>query len=367
MSALPDEPDHFQRWADANAGDFLPRHHFASYLRDTLESVVQTVTDVHVVHHRQVVVNITPTTPVTVHLADGSQRVHDRVVIATGNAAPVRPEWLPNSDRIIADPWQPGALAAVPDGARVACVGTGLTFVDVALTLVRRGVHVRGLSRHGLLPATHATVGSAPTLPDTVRTPLQIMRWIRSHNDWRAALTAMRPHTQRLWQLMAEDERRRFVRLPMRYWEVHRHRMAPDVAADLRDHVRDGTIAVSAFRAASATTHDDGRIALVDTTGASTELFDHVVVCTGPSDDVRRSTGLLGRLIESGVATAGPLGFGIDTDPVTGALRDSSGSTCAYVYCIGTMRRGTLWETTAIPELRVYAHDLAKELVEPLS
>jgi uncharacterized NAD(P)/FAD-binding protein YdhS len=143
--------------------------------------------------------------------------------------------------------------------------------------------------------------------------------------------------------------------------------MAPDVAADLRDHVRDGTIAVSAFRAASATTHDDGRIVLVDTTGASTEPFDHVVVCTGPSDDVRRSTGLLGRLIESGVATAGPLGFGVDTDPLTGALRSPSGSTIANVYCIGTMRRGTLWETTAIPELRAHAHDLAKELVEPLS
>lgn len=364
MSAFPDEPDHFRAWAGVHESDFVPRHRFAAYLRDTLDAAIRTAEHVRIEHLRQPVVDLAPTTPVALQLADGSRFAHDTVVVATGNAHPTRPDWLPEANRVVSDPWAPGALATIPDGARVACIGTGLTFVDIALTLARRGVHVHGFSRHGLLPAVHATVGPVPVFPDGLRSPMQILRWIRSHDDWRAALTALRPHTQRLWQSMTEDERRRFVRLPLRYWEVHRHRMAPEIGAELHDYISAGTISVSAARPVSATCRDDDRIALVSTTSESTTAFDYVVLCTGPSDDARLSGGLLARLIESRTATPGPLGLGVATEPATGALLDTSGSPAAHVYCIGTMRRGTLWETTAIPELRLQAIVLAEQLVE---
>lgn len=364
MSALPDVPDHFRAWAGVRDSDFVPRHRFAAYLRATLDAAIRTAEHVRIEHRRQRVAHLTPTAPVTLELADGSRSIHDDVVVATGNAHPTRPDWLPEANRVVSDPWAPGVLATIPDGARVACIGTGLTFVDIALTLARRGVHVHGFSRHGLLPAVHATVGPVPVLPDGLRSPVQILRWIRSHDDWRAALAALRPHTQRLWQSMSEDERRRFVRLPLRYWEIHRHRMAPEIAIELNEHVAAGTISVSAARPVSATCRDDDRIALVGTTSESTTAFDYVVLCTGPSDDARRTTGLLARLVESGIATPGPLGLGVATEPATGALLDTSGSPAAHVYCIGTMRRGTLWETTAIPELRLQAIVLAEQLVE---
>ena len=364
MTALPEEPDHFRAWAGVRESDFVARHRFATYLRATLDTAIMAAPHVRLDHFRRLVLALSPTTPPTLSLDDATQRSHDHVVIATGNAQPTRPEWLPLSDRVIADPWLPGALAAIPPDAHVACIGTGLTFVDVALTLARRGAAVHGFSRHGLLPAAHAVVGPAPTLPDELRTPLQILRWLRSHTDWRAALTALRPHTQRLWQAMTENQRRQFVRLPMRYWEIHRHRMAPNVAADLHDFMRQGAIVVTASRPVAATLHDDGRITLVDNSGISTGPCDYVVLCTGPSDDVRRSTGLLGRLVASGVTTPGPLAIGVATDPVTGALRDCTGLPVANVHCIGTMRRGTLWETTAIPELRLQAIVLAEQLVE---
>jgi len=364
MSAFPDEPDHFRAWAGVHAADFVPRHRFAAYLRATLDAAIRTSEHVHIEHRRQRVVDLAPTAPVTLHLADGSRCAHDAVIVATGNAHPTRPDWLPESDRVVSDPWKPGALANIPDGARVACIGTGLTFVDVALTLARRGVHVHGFSRHGLLPAVHAVVGPVPAVPDGLRSPAQILRWIRQHDDWRAALAALRPHTQRLWQSMTEDERRRFVRLPLRYWEIHRHRMAPEIGAELHDHITAGTIAMSALRSATATMRDNGRITLIGKTGESTAAFDYVVLCTGPSDDARRSNGLLARLVESGTATPGPLGFGVATDPLTGALRHATGDYSTHVYCIGTMRRGTLWETTAVPELRVQASQLTAQLIE---
>ena len=364
MTALPEEPDHFRAWAGVRESDFVARHRFATYLRTTLDAAIDAAPHVRLDHSRRSVLDLAPTTPPTLSLDDATQRSHDHVVIATGNAQPTRPEWLPPCDRVIADPWLPGALAAIPSDAHVACIGTGLTFVDVALTLARRDAQVRGYSRHGLLPAAHAAVGPVPTFPAELRAPLQILRWVRSHDDWRAALAALRPHTQRLWQAMTENERRQFLRLPMRYWEIHRHRMAPNVAAELHDYMRTEMIIVTASRPAAATLHDDGRITLVDNSGTSTGPFDYVVLCTGPSDDVRRSPGLLGRLVASGSTKPGPLDVGVDTDPVTGALRDGTGSPVANVHCIGTMRRGTLWETTAVPELRTQAASLARKLVE---
>lgn len=54
--------------------------------------------------------------------------------------------------------------------------------------------------------------------------------------------------------------------------------------------------------------------------------------------------------------------MGIDADS-TGAVIDAKGDACCWLYAIGTARKGTLWETTAIPELRVQAQALAQVLI----
>ncbi|MFM7082154.1 MAG: pyridine nucleotide-disulfide oxidoreductase, partial [Actinomycetota bacterium] len=64
-------------------------------------------------------------------------------------------------------------------------------------------------------------------------------------------------------------------------------------------------------------------------------------------------------LINDGIACAGPHDMGIATDADTGQLIDSRGRLVADLYAIGTLRRGTLWESTAVPEIRVEAQRLA--------
>ena len=83
------------------------------------------------------------------------------VVLAYGNQAP-QPVVVGDVDLAdlpghLPDPWDLAAIRALPDDAVVVLVGSGLTAIDLAITLLedsprRRAVMV---SRHGLLPHTH--------------------------------------------------------------------------------------------------------------------------------------------------------------------------------------------------------------------
>ncbi len=364
MSAFPDQPQHFTQWAGVHGDAFVERHRYANYLRETLQSHIQRTPHVAVEHRREHVTDValierdTNHPHVVVHTATASY-THDAVVIATGNAAPTRPPWLPSHERIIDNPWAEDALANIAPGDRVACIGTGLTFVDIALTLSAAGATVHGYSRHGLLPQAHAAVGTLPQ-PPHMTTPREVMRWLRQQHDWRAAIAALRPITSELWQSFDDRQRRQFLRHPMRYWEIHRHRMAPQVAAQLHQQIHAGNIAIHKYNIARI---DPSRgIHLHSALGQVSETYDWLVLCTGPSDDVPSAGGLLATLLAAGTARHGPLALGVDSHPVIGALISTDAAVHPNVFVIGTMRRGTLWETTAIPELRSQAKALSETL-----
>lgn len=363
MSAYDDEPDHFARWAASSPGDFVSRRRYAEYLRHELSAQVRDNSDVTFRHLRGVASRI----DVTVRSVDVSSPDHqmfraDTIVLALGNAAPSRPEWLTTftGAPVTADPWSPGALERIAPASRVLCVGTGLTFVDVALSLARRGVHVTGISRHGLLPEVHAPARAAPSLPEgmfppfegvpssEMVSPVAVSRWIRSQPDWRAAFASLRPVTQRVWRSFSTAQQAQFLRLARRYWDVHRHRMSATVAEELQLRRSEGTIHV----------HRGDAEAL-----AKSGAFDHVVLCTGPDDSALLHSAPLAGLVADGSVCAGPHGMGIATDADTGQVHDSSGVYVDGLYAIGPLRRGTLWESTAVPEIRSEARRLAALLL----
>ena len=67
---------------------------------------------------------------------------------------------------------------------------------------------------------------------------LALLRFVRSAavvaelggGDWRDAVNALRPVTAELWAALPHDEQRRFVDRLARFWDIHRHRLAPQVA-----------------------------------------------------------------------------------------------------------------------------------------
>src|SRR5690606_2447249 len=81
---------------------------------------------------------------------------------------------LYDSAFFVPDPWAPGALDVVRRSgsgpADVLLVGTGLTMVDVALTLSGPGNRpdrvLHAISRSGRLPAAHAPEPQLAAIPD---------------------------------------------------------------------------------------------------------------------------------------------------------------------------------------------------------
>jgi len=123
--------------------------------------------------------------------------------------------------------------------------------------------------------------------------------------------------------------------------------MSQTVADELQNRLRDGRVRV---------VRDDARAL------ATTRDFDRVVLCTGPDDTALLQQAPLARLVADGVARPGPHGIGIDTDPDSGQFCDATNRLVDGLYAIGTLRRGTLWESTAVPELRAQAGRLAAVL-----
>ncbi|MEU7875289.1 FAD/NAD(P)-binding protein [Dactylosporangium sp. NPDC049140] len=363
MSAWPDRPDHFTRWSGVPADEFAPRATYGAYLAAlAAEAAGGDLADVRLIRGRANGVHRTPD-GWSITIDGAAPVVATEVVLAIGIEPPAQ-AWVPrrlrHQPRFVADPWRPGALDDVGPDDPVLIVGTGLTAVDVAVSL---GARTRGTitatSRNGLLPFAHTREVRAPMpldgtdLPATVKQLRRLMHRrvresIAATGDWRPAIDGMRPHTQAIWAALPEAERREFLRRDLRRWDNARHRMAPAVAdaiAGLR----------SAGRLVIATEHPSVAIAVA-------EPGSWIVNTTGPDPDLAGSTNpLIQQLFAEGYVTAGSLGMGWATTD-DGQLRDAYGNRVPGLWTLGSTRRGQLLESTAVPEIRAQALALAERL-----
>jgi uncharacterized NAD(P)/FAD-binding protein YdhS len=147
------------------------------------------------------------------------------------------------------------------------------------------------------------------------------------------------------------------------FWEVHRHRMAPDIAAQIAQLRARGILDLAAGALLSAEADAEG-INVKLSSRRSTETRElrvsWVLNCTGPGTHGRQGTHpILRPLIEAGVLLDDPLGLGLRTDADGRALR-AGGEAHANLLIAGTLRKSTLWESTAVPELRQQAATAAQ-------
>jgi uncharacterized NAD(P)/FAD-binding protein YdhS/glyoxylase-like metal-dependent hydrolase (beta-lactamase superfamily II) len=321
-----------------------------------------------------------------VHLSQGRCLSVQKAVLALGNFPASLPEpiaLLENRERYVRDGWSPEAIADLNPEDSLLLVGTGLTMADVVVALRQQGFRgqIHAVSRHGLMPHRHNSTFSYPafidletapkTTPELFHRVRQEVRSARARGqDWRAVFDALRPVAQQLWQALPLKEQERFLRHVKAYWEVHRHRIAPEIAEILDAARESGQLKHYAGRIQTCRELENRVEVTIQervTHGDLVLPVNRIVNCTGSTCNYRRlQHPLLASLQQQGLIRLNALSMGIDTAP-NGALLDAEGNASQQLYTLGTPRKGSLWETTAVPEIRVQAANLARELLQSLA
>jgi uncharacterized NAD(P)/FAD-binding protein YdhS len=258
--------------------------------------------------------------------------------------------------------------------APVLLVGAGLTMVDVALSLRESGhrSQIQAVSRHGRLYQFHQSYTPRPLaeLPADFSSPQTALRWLRAEaaraENWRAVIDSLRPHTAAIWQGWTLPQRASFLRHARNLWDLHRHRMAPEIAVQLDELLAQGVLTLHAGRILQAESNgQSAQISLRLARSGETLRLEvaRVINCTGPARDFSRvDHPLIANLRQHGWLVPDALGLGLETDPTTGQLLGPEGRPTPGLFTLGPLRIPALWESLAIPEIRVQAVDLAKWL-----
>lgn len=403
MSAFPDDPDHFVRWADSHArriaapqshmpitrDAYLPRRLYGEYLSELLRTTIDQATQhtVEILTDEVAAVEAGHPRKLRIRTISGCQWDADDCVLAVGHSPPTVPEdhvigRLP-AGRYLPDPWSDQVIPELLQSPSCLLVGSGLTMLDVVMAMHQRGyqgtIHV--LSRHGLVPLPHTTSrDGAPSISveeaiagesDLRRIFARIRSLARpSRNkatNWQAAIDALRPHTCRLWQSLTVAQRRQFLRHARPYWDHHRHRVAPSVRRTFDELVATGRVQVHHARLESI----GNKLSAVDAlevrlrcrdNGMKVIAVHQIVNCTGPAPLTRGANHMLvDSLVEAHPAAVDELGLGLT---VTGDMRLPTGLMRPRIFTLGPPTKGQLWECTAVPECRQSAARLASALID---
>jgi uncharacterized NAD(P)/FAD-binding protein YdhS len=381
MSALPDDPGHFWNWLTdrpdgspcADSYCFVPRRIYGDYLASLVEPLIADAgasSGLAILHAHCTEIEEGPS-GVTVTLADGTRLTGDLAVLATGNdgAASKSPGH--------ADPW--AAASTIDRNATVLILGTGLTMVDYVLSLLRGGHQgpIVAMSRRGLLAKAHRRTHAMKI--EEIDIPFgasvtQLLRWLRVRiaaqmadgGDWRCVIDAIRPFTQRLWQELPTSSRRRFLEHARAWWDVHRHRMAPEVEMRVTQALAAGQLAMLPAKIVSIDSNEGGALVRYRRRGRNDidSLQAGIIVdCTGiVRDPLASSNPAVQNLFERGQARPDLLNIGID---VSGncAIIAASGIASERLFAVGPLTRSAFWEIVAVPDIRHQCADLATRIL----
>jgi uncharacterized NAD(P)/FAD-binding protein YdhS len=394
MSAFPDMPDHFVQWLRTRSDydtvpdselreRFIPRMIYGDYLCGLMQQHLQSPPDAVQAHTAFVegeALDIAlEGNHAVIHLSDGGRVEAAHVVLATGNEAPAgfpgcaelrdHPGWVSN-------PWQAWETRLPAAGGTVVLLGTGLSTVDAIITLRALGWHglVHAVSRNGWLPHSHFRGIDYPDFPPAgvdlatlgLKELLAVMEQHCARLRDRGANPAiivdkMRPHTQLVWKNFTHEEKQDFARRHAARWNVLRHRIAPEIYAQVTTAQLIGQLRLHSASIESAEAR--GKQVCVNLSDGRSLTGDLVINATGPQTKFSATSSvLLSNLLRSGLVAPDDLDMGVRVD-ADHTVIDRDGRRSEALLALGPLLRGTLWETIAVPELRGQARRVAETLL----
>ena len=396
MSAFPDDPDHFVNWIKLNYADryaeseipttYFPRNLYGYYLQQVLNQAMQNAPD----HLKVRIVQDEITAIVPEYgflrvdtLSKNSFRA-DKIILATGNSEPGPPLLKENtflqSKNYYSNPWTENAVLGLQHDDTVLIIGNGLTMVDVVIGLRDKNFtgNIISLSPRGFNILPHRKAQPQKYILDDLQPPYSLDHLFlifhkhirRAHENGmhgETVVDAMRAKTQEIWQQLSLPDKRKFMTHLRHLWGVARHRLPETIYNQMQNEIASNKLKVLAGRIQAIEvlkTHFT-----VSFTGRKDQLKNSIQVariinCTGPQTDIRKmNSTLYDNMLKQGIVKSDEMNLGIYAMP-DGRVIDNSGNTSESIFALGSLLKGTLWESTAVPELRIQADRVTDLLLD---
>lgn len=392
MSAVEEDPESFTQWL-RNTGHFVigkkfyARSVYGEYLNFLFQESFYRAgngshnAEVELIPHEALELKPGKSGRINVVTETNQEIVADYLVLALGGPPSTQFQNLKayKEKRFIKDIWSFREFEDLAESRRVVILGSGLSMIDTVLKLQSCGFagKIHAISRRGLIPKSHVD-DSVPevfvSIPISL-SPLRALRWIRNQarnasergKSWHSVVDSFRPYSNRIWASWNTREKRQFLRHLKSYWDVHRHRMAPEIEFSIQDlqnrkkleiiSGRIGEIEYVRKEFAIRFTRRGRRV-------NETLYSDYVIDCSGPTGNLNLNDNpLLSSLKRNFGLKEDSLKMGIAHSQVGRVICDRKFD----IYCLGPIRKGILWETTAVPELRKQAKEVADEIAKNIS
>lgn len=402
MSAFPHIPSHFVNWLEEQPGvaefimpgetlaeAFMPRRIFGQYVAHILENALDKMPAgcrLMVIEDEAIAISeIKSEGPkkYQVTLKNGPAFETEKVVLALGNFLPETLKGI--SDEVITqgryfgNPWHKDAVAEPNPEEPILLVGTGLTMVDVVLSLLEQKFtgKILAVSPKGFLPLVHRRTNPYPDFRKELHAPYNldelysavkkhIRKAIAQGSSCEALIDSLRPETQKLWQGLSKKDKQKFLRHLNSLWGVFRHRISEQIADRIQTALDSGQLQVIAGRLQKAEMKNGTVNVQLKERGkkAITEVqVQRIVNCTGPQTDYNRiNSPLIQQLVSQKLIIPHELRLGLSALP-DGRLLQENGQPSCSLFAIGTALRGALWESTAVPEISEQAAHLAQTVL----
>ncbi|MFN6091913.1 MAG: FAD/NAD(P)-binding protein, partial [Bacteroidota bacterium] len=389
MSAFTSDANHFTNWIlskpeyseyhHENLGEqFVPRKMYGDYLNELYQSLLDSSKDniQFDLINNEVIDIIREEGVFQIKLKNNESLKGKKVVLCTGNQPPISLPGITNlkhSSKVFINPWDERAVEKINPAQPVFIVGAGLTMVDTVISLIDQGFKnkIIVVSKHGAIPMAHPV--TRVSVPHPEKAPAsdiheiysELKSKIRSaidHTEWHEpVLEAVRPFTQKIWQELPIEQKNRFLRHINHRWTKLRHRLPNEVYEFIQSLIDSNQIELYAGKLEVIEENDnDLTIRFFDksTESSITKNAQRIINCIGPEGDFNKvENPLLKNMLASGLIMKDPLSLGFNATG-NGEIINKDGEIVPNLFTIGSGLRGILWESTAIPEIRVQAHEM---------
>ena len=397
MSAFTEDPKHFQNWILGKdeyvawhtpdlAERFMPRKIYGHYLEELLADSLNNIpssTKVNIIHDEVVDIKQIEN-GYKIILKNEASFSTKHVALCTGHQAPLslpgKTKYAPNN-AIAINPWSEINTQGLNTDDAVLILGSSLTMADTVISLAEQNFNgkIYVISRHGQLPLEHPIQRHEHSHPDNFipSNDLQLLyRQIKdrireltsSSTTWHEpVLEVLRPHTQRLWNQFPILQKQQFLRHLNHRWGRLRHRLPTEIFQFLQTKIKEHQLELIAGSIISIDEKNNAlAVSITDrnTDESRTLYVQRVINCTGPEANPEKSGNpLFQNLLKSGLVNACPMRLGFDAT-MDGKIINKTGSVTQNIYTMGAGLRGIIWETVAVPELRVQAKILAGNILK---